>query len=74
MVPKEIIDLANYCGQSLRSALRLDIAPEDAMVRQARAGHRNLIAVGMGRSVGGTSFFGKVAATILEKSILFVSS
>jgi len=54
--------------------LRLDIAPEDAMVRQARAGHCNLIAVGMGRSVGGTSFFGKVAATILEKSILFVSS
>jgi hypothetical protein len=47
-------------------ALRLDIAPEDAMVRQARAGHCNLIAVGMGRAVCEILSFGRVAATILE--------
>jgi Kef-type K+ transport system membrane component KefB/nucleotide-binding universal stress UspA family protein len=76
-VLKDIVDLADRYGRSIRTALRLDVAPEDAILRQAGLGHYNLIVVGVGRPAGETLFFGKVAAAILENSdhsILFVSS
>jgi nucleotide-binding universal stress UspA family protein len=55
----------------------MDVAPEDAILRQARVGRYNLIVMGVGRPAGETLFFGKVAAAVLdnsEHSILFVSS
>jgi nucleotide-binding universal stress UspA family protein len=76
-VLKEIVDLADRYSRSIRTALRLDIAPENAILRQARLGHYNLIVMGVGRPAGETLFFGKVAAAVLENSdcsILFVSS
>jgi len=76
-VLKDIVDLADHDGRSVRTALRLDIAPEDAILRQARLGHYNLIVMGVGRPAGETLFFGKVAAAVLENSkhsILFVST
>jgi Kef-type K+ transport system membrane component KefB len=76
-VLKEIADLADRYGRSIRTALRLDVSPEDAILRQARLGHYNLIVMGVGRPAGDTLFFGKVAAAVLENSnhsIIFVSS
>jgi Kef-type K+ transport system membrane component KefB/nucleotide-binding universal stress UspA family protein len=76
-VLKEIVELADRYGQSIRTALRLNVAPEDAILRQARLGDYNLIVMGVGRPAGETLFFGKVAAAVLEnsdRSILFVSS
>ncbi|HTV32009.1 MAG TPA: cation:proton antiporter [Methylocella sp.] len=76
-VLKDIVNLADRYGRSIRTALRLDIAPEDAILRQARLGHYNLIVMGVDRPAGETLFFGKVAAAVLEnsdRSILFVSS
>jgi Kef-type K+ transport system membrane component KefB/nucleotide-binding universal stress UspA family protein len=76
-VLKDIVELADREGRSIRTALRLDVSPEDAILRQARLGHYNLIVMGVGRPAGETLFFGKVAAAILENSdcsILFVSS
>ena len=76
-VLKEIVELADREGRSIRTALRLDVSPEDAILRQARLGKYNLIVLGVGRPAGETLFFGKVAAAILENSdcsILFVSS
>jgi nucleotide-binding universal stress UspA family protein len=76
-VLKDIVELADREGQSIRTALRLDVSPEDAILRQARLGQYNLIVMGVGRPAGETLFFGKVAAAILENSdcsILFVSS
>jgi Kef-type K+ transport system membrane component KefB/nucleotide-binding universal stress UspA family protein len=76
-VLKDIVELADRHGQSIRTALRLDVAPEDAILRQARLGHYNLIVMGVGRPAGETLFFGKVAAAVLERcdrSILLVSS
>jgi Kef-type K+ transport system membrane component KefB/nucleotide-binding universal stress UspA family protein len=76
-VLKDVVELADRWGQSIRTALRLNIAPEDAILRQARLGHYNLIVMGVGRPAGETLFFGKVAATVLEdsdRSILFVAS
>jgi Kef-type K+ transport system membrane component KefB/nucleotide-binding universal stress UspA family protein len=76
-VLKDVVELADRWGQSIRTALRLNNAPEDAILRQARLGHYNLIVMGVGRPAGETLFFGKVAATVLEdsdRSILFVAS
>ena len=76
-VLKEIVELADREGRSIRTALRLDVSPEDAILRQARLGHYNLIVLGVGRPAGETLFFGKVAAAVLENSdcsILFISS
>jgi Kef-type K+ transport system membrane component KefB/nucleotide-binding universal stress UspA family protein len=74
---KDIVELADRHGRSIRTALRLDSSPEDAILRQARFGHYNLIVMGVGRPAGETLFFGRVAAAVLENShcsILFVSS
>ncbi|HXW72159.1 MAG TPA: cation:proton antiporter [Methylocella sp.] len=76
-VLKDIVNLADRHGQSIRTALRLDVAPEDAILRQARLGHYNLIVMGVGRPAGEALFFGKVAAAVLESSdhsLLFLSS
>jgi hypothetical protein len=37
-VLKEIVELAGRRGQLIRTALRLDVAPEDAILRQVRVG------------------------------------
>ena len=76
-VLKEIVGLAERFGRTIRTALRLDVAPEDAILRQARLGSYNLIVMGVGRPGGDTLFFGKVAAAVLEnseRSILFLST
>jgi Kef-type K+ transport system membrane component KefB/nucleotide-binding universal stress UspA family protein len=76
-VLKEIVELADRSGHLIRTALRLNVAPEDAILRQARLGDYNLIVMGVGRPAGETLFFGKVAAAVLEnseRSILLVSS
>jgi nucleotide-binding universal stress UspA family protein len=73
---KEIVKLADRHGQPIRTALRLDVAPEDAILRQAQLGRYNLMVLGVGRPAGDTPFFGKVAAAVLENSncsILFLA-
>jgi nucleotide-binding universal stress UspA family protein len=74
---KDIVDLADHYETSVRTVLRVDIAPEDAILRQARIGGYDLVVMGVGRPAGETLYFGKVADAVLENSqhsILFVSS
>ena len=74
---KDIVELADRYDTPIRTALRLDIAPEDAILRQARLGRYDLVVMGVGRPAGETLYFGKIAAVVLENSqhsILFVSS
>jgi Kef-type K+ transport system membrane component KefB/nucleotide-binding universal stress UspA family protein len=76
-VLEDIAALADREGCSIRTALRLHVSPEDAILRQARLGRYNLIVLGVGRPAGEALFFGKVAEAVLENascSILFVSS
>ena len=57
--------------------MRIDLAAEDAILRQARLGGHNLIVMGVTRRPGETLLFGNVATAILEsseRSILFVAS
>jgi nucleotide-binding universal stress UspA family protein len=74
---KDIVELADRYDTPIRTALRVDIAPEDATLRQARLGRYDLVVMGVGRPAGETLYFGKIAAAVLENSqhsILFVSS
>ena len=74
---KDIVELADRYDTPIRTALRVDIAPEEAILRQARLGRYDLIVMGVGRPAGETLYFGKIAAAVLEKShhsMLLVSS
>jgi nucleotide-binding universal stress UspA family protein len=77
VILKDIVELAARYDTPIHTALRLDIAPEDAILRQARLGRYDLIVMGVGRPAGERLYFGKIAAAALERSahsMLFVSS
>jgi len=74
---KDIVELAERYDTPIRTALRVDLAPEEAILRQARLGRYDLIVMGVSRPAGETLYFGKIAAAVLEASqhsLLFVSS
>ena len=54
----------------VRTAVRTDIAAEDAILRQARVGKHNLIVFGVSRRPGQALSFGPVAAALLESDCL----
>ena len=74
---KDIVELAETYAIDLRTAVRSDVAPEDAIMKEAtRQGH-NIIVIGVGRRPGEKLFFGDTAAALLAKSehsLLFVAS
>ena len=60
----------------MRTAMRVDVAPQDAILREAERGGYDLIVMGVNRRPGDTMFFGDVATGVLQKasaSILFVT-
>ena len=74
---RHVIGLAEGYGVSLRTATRANLAPEDAILRQARLGGFNLIVMGVARRPGESLRFGNVATAIMEsaeRSILFVAT
>jgi len=74
---RDIVELAERYDTPIRTALRVDIAPEDAILRQAPLGRYDPVVMGVGRPAGDMLYFGKIAAAVLEKSqhsILFVST
>ena len=74
---KDIVALAERYDTEARTALKVDVAPDEAILRRARSGRYNLIVMGVNRRPGDTLFFGNVAAVILREakaSILFISN
>jgi nucleotide-binding universal stress UspA family protein len=74
---REMVKLAEQYGVSLRTAIRVNMAPAEAILRQARLGSHNLIVMGVTRRAGETLAFGEVAETVLEaceRSLLFVAT
>jgi nucleotide-binding universal stress UspA family protein len=75
-VVKEIKMLADFSEQPIRTAIRTDLSPEDAILRQARMGKHDLIVLGVSRRPGEALSFGRVASALLdsaERSIIFVA-
>ncbi len=75
-VLKDIAGLADRYDARVRTALRIDVAPEDAILKAAERGY-DLIIMGVTRRPGETLFYGNTAAAVLERcetAILFVAS
>ncbi len=74
---KDIVQLADTYDLTIRTAVRADMAPDDAILKEAARGKHNLLVMGVGRRPGEKLFFGDTAAALLEKSegsLLFVAS
>jgi Kef-type K+ transport system membrane component KefB/nucleotide-binding universal stress UspA family protein len=74
---REIAQLGDRAGVTVRTTVRRAVAPEEAILRRLHNGPYNLILMGVSPRPGGTLVFGHVAAAVLarsERSILFVST
>jgi Kef-type K+ transport system membrane component KefB/nucleotide-binding universal stress UspA family protein len=75
-VLKDIAALADRYEVKLRSTTRVNLAPDEAILREAKHGY-DLIVLGVSRRPGDTLFFGNTAASVLDRSAtsnLFVAS
>jgi Kef-type K+ transport system membrane component KefB/nucleotide-binding universal stress UspA family protein len=75
-VLKDISALADRYEVRLRSTTRANMAPDEAILREAKRGY-DLIVLGVSRRPGDTLFFGNTAAAVLDRSEtsnLFVAS
>ena len=74
---KDISKLAETYDIEIRTAVRANIAAEEAILKELSRRQYNLVVVGAGRRPGEKLFFGDTAAALLEKSersLLFVAS
>jgi Kef-type K+ transport system membrane component KefB len=74
---KDIVKLAESYELELRTEVRADLAPEEAILKETTRRKYNLVVLGVGRRPGEKLFFGDTAAALLEKSersLLFVAS
>lgn len=73
----EVEALAKRHGVTVRTAARVGVAAEDAILREARLGGHDMIVMGVGRRPGQTLVFGLVAEAILDASdrtVVFIAS
>ncbi len=74
---KNVVTLADRYGVNVRTAVRIDVAAEEAILSEARRGSYDFIVMGGNRRAGDVLYLGDVAAAILQKStssVLFISS
>jgi Kef-type K+ transport system membrane component KefB/nucleotide-binding universal stress UspA family protein len=74
---KEIVQMADRYDVKVKTAVHSDVAPDEAILAQAKKGRHDLIVMGVQRRPGDKLFFGDTAAAVFEKSpgsILFLSS
>jgi Kef-type K+ transport system membrane component KefB/nucleotide-binding universal stress UspA family protein len=74
---KEVATLAETYGLQIKTAVRADVAPDEAIVKETSRRRNNLVVLGVGKRPGDKLFFGDTAAALLEKSdksLLFVAS
>lgn len=74
---KEIVQMADRYDVEVRTAVRSDVAPDAAILGQARRGGHDLVLMGVQRRPGDSLFFGDTAAAVFEKatcSLLFLST
>lgn len=74
---KDIVELGETYELTLRTAVRADVTPDEAITKETTRRKHNLVVMGVGRRPGEKLFFGDIAAALLEKSehsLLFVAS
>jgi Kef-type K+ transport system membrane component KefB/nucleotide-binding universal stress UspA family protein len=74
---KDIARMADRYDVPIKTAVRSDVAPDKAILSEAKKGCHDLIVMGVNRRSGDALFFGDTAAAVFEKSpasILLLSS
>ncbi|MFZ2157416.1 MAG: cation:proton antiporter [Bradyrhizobium sp.] len=74
---KDTSELAARYGVEITTTMRVNLAPEEAIVREVQSAGIDLVVMGVDRIQGDTLNFGGVAAAVLRKSkasVLLVSS
>jgi nucleotide-binding universal stress UspA family protein len=65
---KEIVQMADRYDVTVKTAVHSDVAPDEAILAQAKKGRHDLIVMGVQRRPGDKLFFGDTAAAVFEKS------
>jgi Kef-type K+ transport system membrane component KefB/nucleotide-binding universal stress UspA family protein len=74
---KDIVKLADTYEVDIKTAVRPNVAADQAIVREIHRRRNNLVVMGVGRRPGERLYFGDTAATLLEtsdRSLMFVAS
>jgi len=74
---KDIVKLAETYEVDIKTAVRPNVAADQAILREMHRRRNNLVVMGVGRRPGDRLYFGDTAATLLEtsdRSLLFVAS
>jgi Kef-type K+ transport system membrane component KefB/nucleotide-binding universal stress UspA family protein len=74
---KELVTWAERYDTEARTAIRMDMSPQDAILREVKSGKFDLVVMGVNRRPGEALFFGNVAGAVIEgadTSLLLLSS
>ncbi len=74
---KDIVEIADRDDAAVKTAVRADMAPDEAILTEAKKGGHDLIIMGVNRRPGDKLFFGDTAASVFERapsSIVLVAS
>jgi nucleotide-binding universal stress UspA family protein len=63
---KDIVEIADRYDVAVTTAMRADVAPNDAILSEAKKGGYDLIIMGVNRRPGDKMFFGDTAASVFE--------
>jgi nucleotide-binding universal stress UspA family protein len=72
----EVMEFAERHDTAIKTTIRADVAPAQAILAEAKRGGHNLIIMGVSRRPGDELFFGDTAAAVLDRSpvsVLFLS-
>ena len=76
-IMKDFVEMADRYDVAAKTAVRADLAPDKAILTEAKEAQHDLIIMGVSRRPGDRLFFGETAAAVLDKSpasILFVAT
>ena len=62
---KDVVKLASTYGLEIKTAVRADLAPDEAIVKETARRRSNLVVLGVGRRPGEKLFFVDTAAALL---------
>ncbi len=65
---KEVAEMADRYATPIRTAVRVNIAADAAILREAQTGRYDLIVMGVSRRSGEKLFFGSTAQAVLERA------
>jgi Kef-type K+ transport system membrane component KefB/nucleotide-binding universal stress UspA family protein len=74
---KDIVEIADRYDVEVKTAVRADMAPDEAILTEAKKGGHDLIIMGVNRRPGDKLFFGDTAASVFEhapNSVAFVAT